>query len=75
MYALYVIGVAFIKPAWVPALPPEARTIREDNGKSGLPSLLASDHHLDDRRGCLCPELRRHPDLVEGANAALRAAR
>ena len=41
MYALYVIGVAFIKPAWVPALPPEARTIREDNGKSGLPSLLA----------------------------------
>lgn len=39
LYALYVIGVAFLKPAWVPALPIEARTIREDNGKSGLPSL------------------------------------
>jgi TRAP-type mannitol/chloroaromatic compound transport system permease large subunit len=41
MYALYVIIVAFVKPAWVPALPLEARTIREDSGKSGLPSLLA----------------------------------
>jgi TRAP-type mannitol/chloroaromatic compound transport system permease large subunit len=39
-YAGYVILLAFIRPAWVPALPPEARTIREDNGKSGLPSLL-----------------------------------
>jgi TRAP-type mannitol/chloroaromatic compound transport system permease large subunit len=33
--------VALFKPEWVPALPKEARTIREDNGKSGLPSLLA----------------------------------
>src|SRR5438132_3575371 len=41
MYALYVIIIAFVKPSWVPALPLEARTIREDNGKSGLPSLLA----------------------------------
>jgi len=41
MYALYVILLAFIKPQWVPALPLEARTIREDNGKAGLPSLLA----------------------------------
>jgi len=40
MYASYVILLAFIKPAWVPALPPEARTIREDNGHSGLPSVL-----------------------------------
>jgi TRAP-type mannitol/chloroaromatic compound transport system permease large subunit len=40
MYALYVILVAFIKPQMVPALPLEARTIREDNGKTGLPSLL-----------------------------------
>ena len=38
-YALYVVGVAIFKPSWVPALPLEARTIREDNGKSGLPSL------------------------------------
>jgi GntP family gluconate:H+ symporter len=39
-YALYVVGIAIFKPSWVPALPLEARTIREDNGKSGLPSLL-----------------------------------
>jgi TRAP-type mannitol/chloroaromatic compound transport system permease large subunit len=39
-YLLYVIGTAIFKPAMAPALPLEARTIREDNGKSGLPSLL-----------------------------------
>ncbi len=39
-YALYVILLAIFKPQWVPALPPEARTIREDSGKSGLASLL-----------------------------------
>jgi TRAP-type mannitol/chloroaromatic compound transport system permease large subunit len=41
MYAVFVIIIAFVKPGWVPALPVEARTIREDNGKTGLPSLLA----------------------------------
>jgi len=40
-YIGYVILLAIFKPKWVPALPPEARTIREDNGSSGLPSLLA----------------------------------
>jgi tripartite ATP-independent transporter DctM subunit len=40
MYAGYVILVALFKPQWAPALPLEARTIREDNGKTGLPSLL-----------------------------------
>lgn len=39
-YALYIIMVAFFKPQWVPALPPEARTMREDDGKSGVPSLM-----------------------------------
>ena len=39
-YASYVILLAVIKPQWVPAMPPEARTLREDNGKSGVPSLL-----------------------------------
>jgi TRAP-type mannitol/chloroaromatic compound transport system permease large subunit len=39
-YAGFVILVAIFRPALAPALPPEARTIREDNGKSGLPSLL-----------------------------------
>ncbi|MDP1740345.1 TRAP transporter large permease subunit [Polaromonas sp.] len=40
MYVGYVFVLAFIKPQWVPALPPEARTIREDDGKAGLLSLL-----------------------------------
>jgi TRAP-type mannitol/chloroaromatic compound transport system permease large subunit len=40
-YAGYVILLAFIKPKWVPALPVEARTFREPNGSSGLPSVLA----------------------------------
>lgn len=40
MYVGYVFVLAFIKPEWVPALPPEARTIREDDGKAGLLSLL-----------------------------------
>jgi TRAP-type mannitol/chloroaromatic compound transport system permease large subunit len=40
MYVGYVFILAFIKPQWVPALPAEARTIREDNGKAGLLSLL-----------------------------------
>ena len=40
LYTGYVILVAIFKPGWVPALPPEARTIREDSGKSGLLSLL-----------------------------------
>ncbi|WIT11226.1 TRAP transporter large permease subunit [Paucibacter sediminis] len=39
LYTLYIIGIAIFKPKWVPALPLEARSIREDNGKSGLASL------------------------------------
>lgn len=39
LYAGYVILLALFRPHWVPALPAEARTIRENNGKSGLPSL------------------------------------
>src|SRR5258705_3201629 len=41
LYVLYVVGVAVARPTWVPALPKEARTIREDDGSSGLRSLLA----------------------------------
>ena len=40
MYVLFIMGVAIFRPQWVPALPLSARTIREDNGKSGLLSLL-----------------------------------
>ena len=39
LYLAYILLLTFIRPAWVPALPPEARTIREDNGTSGLRSL------------------------------------
>ena len=40
LYFLYIVILTFVRPAWVPALPLEARTIREDNGSSGLRSLL-----------------------------------
>ena len=40
LYAVYTIGVTVFRPAWAPALPLEARTFREDNGSSGLVSLL-----------------------------------
>ena len=39
-YICYVVLLAFIRPQWVPALPPEARSLREEDGSSGLPSLL-----------------------------------
>ncbi len=38
-YVLFVVGVAIFKPGWVPALPLEARAIREPDGRSGLRSL------------------------------------
>ncbi len=40
IYALYTVGVAVFKPAWAPALPPEARRLREANGSSGVPSFV-----------------------------------
>ncbi len=40
MYVLFIVAVAIFKPAMVPALPPEARIYREDNGKSGHVSLM-----------------------------------
>ena len=39
LYIVYILAVSFIRPQWVPALPPEARTIREEDGTSGLRSL------------------------------------
>src|SRR5690348_16048034 len=40
LYAAYVFGVTMVKPSWAPALPPEARTIREPDGSGGGRSLL-----------------------------------
>ncbi len=39
LYAGYVLVVSLWRPAWVPALPKEARTIREEDGTPGLRSL------------------------------------
>jgi len=39
-YALYVMGASLLKPDWAPALPLEARTLREPDGSSGNRSLL-----------------------------------
>jgi len=41
LYVGYILVLSFVRPQWVPALPSEARTIREKDGSSGLPSLLA----------------------------------
>src|SRR6478609_9097242 len=39
LYAVYAGGVAIFKPAWAPALPLEARRLREPNGTTGTPSV------------------------------------
>jgi TRAP-type mannitol/chloroaromatic compound transport system permease large subunit len=41
MYAGYVLLLSLIKPAYVPALPLEARNLRQPNGDSGVASLFA----------------------------------
>ena len=41
LYLLFIVVVAFVKPKWVPALPPEARIYSEPNGDTGHRSLLA----------------------------------
>ena len=40
LYAGFIILIALVRPKWVPALPAEARTIREDDGSHGMPSLI-----------------------------------
>jgi TRAP-type mannitol/chloroaromatic compound transport system permease large subunit len=40
LYLLFVVVVALLRPAWTPALPPEARIYRESDGASGHRSLL-----------------------------------
>ena len=39
LYASYILIIAVVRPKMAPALPLDARTIREDDGSSGLPSL------------------------------------
>ncbi len=40
MYTLYALGVSIFKPAWAPALPPEARRLKEPDGSSGTVSFV-----------------------------------
>jgi TRAP-type mannitol/chloroaromatic compound transport system permease large subunit len=39
LYATYALGVSLFKPAWAPALPIEARRLREPDGSSGTISV------------------------------------
>ena len=39
LYIAYVMAMSVVQPGWTPALPKEARTIREDDGTPGLRSL------------------------------------
>jgi TRAP-type mannitol/chloroaromatic compound transport system permease large subunit len=39
LYAAYALGVSLFKPAWAPALPIEARRLREPDGSSGTISV------------------------------------
>jgi TRAP-type mannitol/chloroaromatic compound transport system permease large subunit len=40
LYAVYIAGVTGFRPSYAPALPPEARKMREPSGASGVKSLL-----------------------------------
>jgi TRAP-type mannitol/chloroaromatic compound transport system permease large subunit len=40
IYALYALGVAIFKPTWAPALPLDARRLRESDGSSGTWSFV-----------------------------------
>ena len=40
LYAVYAVGITLFRPSWAPALPPEARTLREPDGSGGTPSLI-----------------------------------
>ncbi len=40
LYAVFALGVAIFKPAWSPALPLEARRLREPDGSSGTWSFV-----------------------------------
>ena len=41
MYAIYVLIISMLRPEALPALPVEARNLREDDGSSGILSLFA----------------------------------
>jgi TRAP-type mannitol/chloroaromatic compound transport system permease large subunit len=40
LYAVYALGIAIFKPAWAPALPMEARRLRQPDGSAGTWSVI-----------------------------------
>ena len=68
LYILYVLIVSIARPSWTPALPSEARTIREDDGTPG-PALARRPRLAVGRRGA---RLRQDP---AGEHAHRRADR
>src|ERR1700747_900512 len=40
LYAVFVFVMTIVRPAAAPGLPPDALTLREDDGKAGYPSLM-----------------------------------
>ena len=40
LYVLLLVGIALVRPRWMPALPPELRNLAEGSGRSGHRSLL-----------------------------------
>src|SRR5438270_4208489 len=41
LYAAFVFVMSIVKPDWAPALPQDALTLREEDGRAGYPSLAA----------------------------------
>ncbi|MEO7493449.1 MAG: TRAP transporter large permease subunit [Massilia sp.] len=75
MYAGYVLALSIFKPKHVPALPLEARNLREPNGDSGVRSLvvlllaaLATGYGFADLYGA------EHPDLAADRLGILAAS-
>src|SRR5881392_4182823 len=42
LYALFVLVMTIVKPRSAPGLPPDALTLREDDGRAGYPSLAVT---------------------------------
>ena len=65
MYTLYIMAVTIFKPKALPALPVEARNLREENGDSGVVSLFALISGTV-VLGWMCTKavLKSHPNLA-----------
>ena len=77
LYALFILITSFVKPAWVPALPEEARTFREPDGSSGTARWRPHAARRRRRRRVLVPLLQSLParGYDRRAHRALRERR